>query len=285
MGQRLLERIRNSLSMSDLTERQMGTNGGQTRRFLIFCSRHGSSGAGDRRRCAAPRHAKGQRPARLFSILTPTDRFTSACYYDQTLGRFLNEDPIRFGAGPGFYSYVNNSPTNYVDPLGLQGVLGKNPFPKMSGRDLEVFSNALKPAIETACRPECDGALQDYGIKSLKDLVEGLTANHNVYDGRRSTYPHGDETMKDFLKKGSAAAVATTDLDKNLVFLGDKFWKPDSIDSIPQQRGLILLHEAVHAIGRKTDIDFGTSRKLSEIIAEKCFPILKHLKKLGTLTH
>jgi RHS repeat-associated protein len=40
-------------------------------------------------------------------------------YYDQNAGRFLNEDPVRFAAGPNFYAYVSNNPAYWVDPLGL----------------------------------------------------------------------------------------------------------------------------------------------------------------------
>ena len=36
-----------------------------------------------------------------------------------TLGRFISEDPMGFGAGDtNLYRYVNNSPTNYTDPTG-----------------------------------------------------------------------------------------------------------------------------------------------------------------------
>jgi RHS repeat-associated protein len=66
-----------------------------------------------------------------------------ARYYDPTTGRFLSEDPLRFGIGPtvrhsrsgwmshlmtpsalhghsaDFYAYVTNSPTNGTDPRGL----------------------------------------------------------------------------------------------------------------------------------------------------------------------
>jgi|SRR5580658_3125485 RHS repeat-associated protein len=42
-----------------------------------------------------------------------------ARYYDQTAGRFISEDPIRFKAGTNFYKYVGNSPTNWIDPFGL----------------------------------------------------------------------------------------------------------------------------------------------------------------------
>ena len=39
--------------------------------------------------------------------------------YDPTVGRFLEEDPIRFAGGDAnLYRYVGNSPMNYVDPTG-----------------------------------------------------------------------------------------------------------------------------------------------------------------------
>lgn len=45
-----------------------------------------------------------------------------ARYFDPGSGRFISEDPIRFGGdgGPNFYAYVNNDPTDFVDPLGLK---------------------------------------------------------------------------------------------------------------------------------------------------------------------
>jgi RHS repeat-associated protein len=51
-----------------------------------------------------------------------------ARYYDPTIGRFIGEDPLRFGIKSkitsanlpaDFYSYVANSPLNIIDPLGL----------------------------------------------------------------------------------------------------------------------------------------------------------------------
>ncbi len=42
-----------------------------------------------------------------------------ARYYDQNVGRFIGEDPIRFFSGDvNFYAYVFNSPINYDDPSG-----------------------------------------------------------------------------------------------------------------------------------------------------------------------
>ena len=43
-----------------------------------------------------------------------------ARYYDPTLGRFINGDPIGFAGGDvNFYVYVQNNPVNFVDPFGL----------------------------------------------------------------------------------------------------------------------------------------------------------------------
>ena len=40
--------------------------------------------------------------------------------YDPNTGRFLSEDPLGFGGGDtNNYVYVGNSPTGFVDPLGL----------------------------------------------------------------------------------------------------------------------------------------------------------------------
>jgi hypothetical protein len=70
-----------------------------------------------------------------------------------------------------------------------------------------------------------------------------------------------------------------------ITFLGDYFFNPTSINSMSQQRALILLHEAVHQFGGKGDPDFGGSKNLSNIIAEKCFPALKSLHLLGNLAY
>jgi len=43
-----------------------------------------------------------------------------ARYYDENLGRFIGEDPIRFKAGPNFYEYVKSNPVTLKDAYGLQ---------------------------------------------------------------------------------------------------------------------------------------------------------------------
>jgi RHS repeat-associated protein len=42
-----------------------------------------------------------------------------ARYYDETVGRFISEDPVGFWGGQNFYAYVGNRVPNAFDPLGL----------------------------------------------------------------------------------------------------------------------------------------------------------------------
>lgn len=52
------------------------------------------------------------------AAVTPTVWYYRARYYDQSNGRFVSEDPIRFRAGVNFYSYVRNRPLDLRDPKG-----------------------------------------------------------------------------------------------------------------------------------------------------------------------
>jgi RHS repeat-associated protein len=45
--------------------------------------------------------------------------FYRARYYDALKGRFLQRDPLGYVDGPNLYFYVQNSPTNLLDPMGL----------------------------------------------------------------------------------------------------------------------------------------------------------------------
>ncbi len=50
-----------------------------------------------------------------------------ARYFDPSAGRFLNQDPIRFGGGVNFYAYTRNNPVVRTDPFGYysgSGVVG-----------------------------------------------------------------------------------------------------------------------------------------------------------------
>ena len=61
-----------------------------------------------------------QYTAREFDSET-TLLFNRARYFDPNAGRFLNQDPIRFGGGTNFYAYTRNNPLVRTDPFGYQG--------------------------------------------------------------------------------------------------------------------------------------------------------------------
>lgn len=78
-----------------------------------------------------------------------------ARYYDPKIGRFLQEDPVW---GVNLYSYVGNSPLNYIDPYGLWGVwfggihLGDN-------RPWLVFDNSSWYDFEKGAYATIDGII------------------------------------------------------------------------------------------------------------------------------
>src|SRR5579883_334282 len=84
-------------------------------------------------------------------------------YYDPQAGRFLNEDPLRFGGDDAnFYAYVQNSPVDSVDPFGLQHTPGGPWHPD--------------PGVKFACKwtDSCSALSAKIGI--FKSLIAGHIA-------------------------------------------------------------------------------------------------------------
>jgi YD repeat-containing protein len=167
---------------------------------------------------------------------------------------------------------------------------GANPFPTLSKDNLKTVNDAIKLAQEMTKKRECDEALKAYGIPSLAALVNGMTPNGNVFDGRTSTLtgPIGKngatESMAAYFKEnktsvGAAVFPSSVTGRGSVTFLGDYFFNPASIDWVAFQRAIIMMHESVHQVGGKGDAAFGSSKQLSEKIIEKCWPALKG--KLG----
>ena len=62
-----------------------------------------------------------------------------ARYYDDSVGRFLREDPIRYVGGENFYQYARNEPTYFRDPSGRVTI-----GPGFSAKCLGDLLSALK---------------------------------------------------------------------------------------------------------------------------------------------
>ena len=48
--------------------------------------------------------------------------YNNARFYDPSLGRFLQPDPIGYGAGMNLYNYVRSDPMNRIDPSGMSDI-------------------------------------------------------------------------------------------------------------------------------------------------------------------
>lgn len=85
--------------------------------------------------------------------------YSRARYYDPTIGRFLSEDPIRFRGGKDPYSYVDNSPANVKDALGLNACDScKNAAPMSSDSPAcNDYGNERLEGVSLKCFCKCAG--------------------------------------------------------------------------------------------------------------------------------
>jgi RHS repeat-associated protein len=81
-----------------------------------------------------------------------------ARYYDPQVGRFMNEDQVRFRSGVDFYTYVRNSPADLRDPSGndpaldgmVQGLLNMFPNSQLLGAYNAKYILIHRPCSEVA---------------------------------------------------------------------------------------------------------------------------------------
>ncbi len=67
--------------------------------------------------------------------------YYKARIYSPTLGRFMQPDPIGYGAGMNLYAYVRGDPVNFTDPLGLA------PGGQCSGTCTDILMSSGRPHV------------------------------------------------------------------------------------------------------------------------------------------
>jgi RHS repeat-associated protein len=112
-----------------------------------------------------------------------------ARYYDSANGRFIGEDPIGFAAGDGNLTrYVGNSPTNWVDPSGLEPV-------KNQAGTIDKFINSINKLNNKVLNEQGEDA---------KDILSnfGNTNNKNQPNNINVILANPDKSRYVYTEKG-----------------------------------------------------------------------------------
>jgi RHS repeat-associated protein len=124
-------------------------------------------------------HSGANRPNPIFKThpRLPYPSYYRARYYDQTTGRFLNEDPLGFKTDANFYRYVKNNSTNLTDPSGLYTLQG---FPPAEAAKMTIAIGQLWAKLRGD--PCCVGDLK------LRDKLLDLIQPGNYGSGVTFVY-------------------------------------------------------------------------------------------------
>ena len=127
--------------------------------------------------------------------------YMRARFYSVAIGRFLSPDPIGYADGFNLYTYVANSPLNFIDPTGLAGANPPKGFEPISDvRLASIKSNAIQ-LVQLAARAIFEQALADLRARGLIDeefepvFVEAY-ANTNQSTGQIFRYSTSAEAQQ-----------------------------------------------------------------------------------------
>ena len=156
-----------------------------------------------------------------------------ARYYDPTLGRFINGDPIGFAGGDvNFYVYVQNNPVNFVDPDGrfLQsiiaggvggGIVGGITFAReyFGNGKCKSFSEAAKSAFVSGVTAGVSIGVASTGIGFAESGFAGTLANIGMQKLVYGDVNHASALASGFATSmGGAALSIVKNEAKGLLF-------------------------------------------------------------------
>jgi len=114
-----------------------------------------------------------------------------ARYYDPSMGRFTQRDPIGFAGGLNPYTYVGNSPQNFTDPLGLAAAtpnIGMNTSTAMAGNSSAVSAQGnVYTGANATLSAAYDDCLSCHGAGSFNGNFESDEFQQNMALGVTAT--------------------------------------------------------------------------------------------------
>ena len=157
-------------------------------------------------------------------------------YYNPTIGRFTQEDPIRDGSN--WYAYCANNPTSFVDPLGLLISVKDDGYNDFLGIIREIYGDpeldfiySKKGSYYTISDVDCSN--YSNGSSVGKALVEYVVKKTTLYT--LSIYYDTDIS-----KKGTSGYIGNKSINLNAFGV--------SYDDYPlSERASVLVHELTHA--------------------------------------
>ena len=129
-------------------------------------------------------------------------QYNRARYYDATTGRWISQDPLGFDAGDSnLYRYVNNRPTEWTDPSGLEPIEQNGVFDGGKTTFKGDWMNGVLGVLTKDGKPNKDG-INNYGILFYPEKQAGLkllkvgpvTMNANDVQQARLSWMFGFDT-------------------------------------------------------------------------------------------
>jgi RHS repeat-associated protein len=172
---------------------------------------------------------------------TPGLIYYRARYYDPTLGRFIQRDPIGLKGGINFYAYVANNPVNLRDPSGNEISF------KWVGDTLQITLTIayMGPGITPAIQKKWDDAIQDawsgkFAVFNTKMIVQSIIVKDPMVDPMMDVPVGYARYHRVFVPEGESSA----DGDRSTASLGGTTGRWLSRDP-----GSTAAHEVGHFLG------------------------------------